>query len=341
VAVACTLSVAGDKPPVLYTQAYGPGVYASTTAVVGVPFPVTVSELALPGGNCGGTMCPPSIEVLSLVGASCDDGACTATTDGKVQASPAFVVTPTKPGPTTLHVTVKARSGATYEDTLALTIAASGTIGVYDHAYKELVGRTRRASLVGTDFAWLVTLEANGKRCAASLDAFAVTIDGDAFAPTGAINNEPGVQLLKATRPGTAHVRVVAGTATRDIALTAADPADVTAIELHALTVPPGPPQDKLDVEAEDNVAPDALATANVSVSYEKTEWAVLVRLKDGTTAIGGADQLSIIPAGLGKTGSVNGVVLAFSPQKNHVTGTVTGTIGAASLSIPLSIATK
>ncbi len=88
-------------------------------------------------------------------------------------------------------------------------------------------------------------------------------------------------------------------------------------------------------------MAPDALTTATVSVSYQDTEWAVLVRLKDGTTALGGADQLSIVPAGLGKTGSVNGAVFSFSPQKNHVTGTVTGTVGAASISLPLSIATK
>jgi hypothetical protein len=340
----CTFTSANDKAPVLLTSANGPGNLAPKNAVVGVPFPVQVAELALPGGNCGLAMCPPAIEPLTLVEATCDGGACTARNDGAVMggSAPAFIVTPTAAGPTTVHVTVRRPSGETLRDELRMTFLTTATIGVNDHAYKRMVGRTRRASLVGTTLEWLVTLDApDGTHCAATADAFTMTIDGDAFGPSGALENEIGVHSLAAARAGTSHVRFAVGTIARDISLRAIDPADVTAVELHTLTTPPDTKEDTIDVEAEDGVSADPLSAATVSVSYEATEWVVVVRTSDGTLAVGGADRVTLTPSSMGELSTVNGgTVVSFMPHKNGG-ATLTAAIGAGVLSVPVTIATK
>ena len=339
---ACSVSLADDKPPVLFTQASGPGSFAPKTAVVGVPFPVQVAELALPGGNCGLSLCPPGVEQLTLVSASCEGATCTTRTDGTLQGGPAFLVTPTTAGPTTVHVTVRRPSGATMEDTLPMTFLDTGTIGVRDHAYKMLVGRVAHASLVGTELTWKVTLEGpDGKDCAATTDAFAMHVDGDAFGPTGALESEAGVQHLRAQHAGVSHVRFSVGAATRTVALTAVGPADVTAIELHALTSSPNTPLDSLDVEAEDGVAPDADMAPAVHVSYEDSHWVVLLRMRDGTTAVGGADKFAVAPSAIATLSAPAGsATLALTPHRNG-TGTLAATVGTATISLPLTIATK
>lgn len=346
--LACCSSSASTGSSGLLTLAHGPGADLADHALVGTRFPVTVSPFSLPGGDCGIGLCPPPSETLTLVSAECDGSACEVA-HGTFQGQPAFLVTPTAPGPTVLHVHVRDDAGNELEDTLDLTFVASAHVEVHADASQiiPLVDRAKYASLPGNELTWQVTLEADdGTRLAADTGLVTVTVEGNAYAKGSAPeSNDPSDFTLRAAQPGTSTVHLAVGTSVRDVGITVIAPEEVVAAELRSSPALTSSGAFDAKLEGPDPFSATAVSSLKVPLTADQSMWAVVLHTKSGVLAMGGASLLAVSPSrGVAAVtnapadGIDDGILVVTTDTSSPTNGLLTGVIGGAKVSLPVDV---
>jgi hypothetical protein len=337
-APASCVSLSSSSSPTLLTEAQGPGVYASETAVVGTRFPVTVRTLSLPGGDCGAGPCPPGSDALTAMSAECDASACTAVVDTASTDVATFLVTPTVAGATVLHVHVRGGSGD-YSDTLAMTFVPTSHIEVHEgDAQPRILNRVKYASLPGSKLDWTITLESDdGTRLAAEASRIRATVDGAAFAAVPNSMGDPSYVTLAAMQPGTSAVHLTLGAVTRSVSLSVIDAQEVTRVEFHPVPVATPEQEYGETLEGPDVFSASAATSLTVSLLKGWAPYALVLRTKSGAPAMGGASHLSVVPLDLGTVVAVDDGFLTLQSDATRAgTGSLTGTVGSATVSIPV-----
>jgi hypothetical protein len=326
---------------VLLTEAQGPGVYESDSALVGTPFPVTVRALGLPEGNCGIGPCPAGGEELTAISAECDASACSAVVNADETNVPTFMVTPTVAGPAVLHVHLRGTSGRDYSDTLALTFVASAHIEVHE-SLAPLLNRVKYADLPGSGLGWQITLDSDdGESLAADASQVQATVEGGAYALVSNSKQDPSYITLEAVQPGTAVVHLSLGDSTRSLSLSVIDVSDVTGVEFHS--IPPEAMDQVLipTLEGPDVFSPDAVTSLSETTLQGldgSSAWAIVLHTKSGALAMGGAGLLSVVPEAFASVAAFDGGggFNLWADPTSSTTGTLTGTIGSALVSVPI-----
>jgi hypothetical protein len=325
---------------VLLTEAQGPGVYESKSALVGTPFPVTVSALGLPDGDCGIGPCPAGSEELTAISAECEAGACSAVVSVDATGVPTFMVTPTVAGSTVLHVHLRGTSGRGYSDTLALTFVASAHLEVHE-SLLPLLNRVKYADLPGSELTWQITLDSDdGVSLAADASQAQAAVEGSAYALGSNSKQDPSYITLDAVQPGTAVVQLSLGASSRSLSLSVIDVSDVTGVEFHA--IPPATEDQTIaqTLEGPDVFSPDAVTSLTETTAQGldgSSAWAVVLHTKSGALAMGGAALLSVVPKAFGSVATFDdGLFKLWADPTSSTTGTLTGTIGSALVSVPI-----
>ncbi len=339
----CTSSGA-DKAGGLLLLPQGPG-FASSNAALGVPFLMAAAVFSLPGGSCGGGPCPAGSENVTVTAASCGAGECTVTL---TPGAATFEVLPTRAGMVTVHAEARGDSGSSYSGDAQMTFAASAHLEVRNGGSNlaPLLDRTKYAVLPGAQLHWQLTLEDDaGHRLAAEAAHMTAAFDSaDVFTAdlktTG--QYQEGMLAVTAKSPGKATLHLALGAITRDVALVVEDPARVTGASFHALTLA----YDASGVLATSLTGPDVVAQRVSTLTMKSYDlgaaWALVLETSDGQLALGGASKLALTPSKLGETpdyasGSQDDGLLVVSHAKPGM-GTVTGTIGTATVWIPFTV---
>lgn len=338
-------SSSDDKGGGLLLLPQGPG-FASSNAALGVPFVMAAAVFSLPGGSCGGGPCPAGSENVTVTAASCGAGECTITLtpDG-----PTFEVLPTRAGMVKVHAEARGDSGTRYSGDAQMTFATSAHLEVRNDGSNlaPLLDRTKYAVLPGAQLHWQLTLEDDaGHHLAAKSAQLTATFDGgDVFTAdlqtTGQYRE--GMLAVTAKGPGKATLHLALGAITRDVALVVEDPARVTGASFHALTLA----YDAKGVLATSLTGPDVVGQPVSSLTMKSYDlgaaWALLLETSDGQLTLGGASKLALSPSKLGETadyanGAEDDGLLVVRHAKPGM-GTVTGTIGGTTVSIPFTVA--
>jgi hypothetical protein len=251
---------------------------------------------------------------------------------------PTFVVTPTAAGPTVLHVHVRA-DGSDSSDTLPMTFFASGHIEVHEGDPRpRILNRVKYASLAGSKLDWQITLESDaGTRLAADPSSVQVMVDGAAFGVTPNSMGDPSYVTLQAMQPGMAMVHMTLGASTRSLSLSVVDAADVTGVEFHPVLAAPPDQTDSETLEGPDVFSGNAATSLTVSLLQGSSDWGLVLHTRSGALAMGGASHLGIVPQDLGALVTVDdGFLTLQSDRTSDATGSLTGTIGSAAVSVPV-----
>lgn len=322
----------------------GPGL-ASSNAAVGVPFLVDAAVLSLPGGSCGAGPCPPASEHVTVTAASCGGGECSVTLTPDSQT---FEVLPNRAGMATIHAEARGDSGTKYSGDATMTFATSAHLEVRNDGSNlaPLLDRTKYAVLPGAQLQWQLTVEDDaGHRLAAETTTLTASFDGSNvftadLKTTG--QYQEGRLIVTAKSPGKATLHLALGAITRDIPLVVEDPARVTGASFHALTLA----YDAVGVDATSLTGPDVVGQRVSSLTMKSYDlgaaWALVLETSDGQPTLGGASKLSLAPSRLGMmadyaSGEQDDGLLVVTSAKPG-TGTVTGTIGAATVSIAFTV---
>ena len=322
----------------------GPGL-ASSNAALGVPFLMVASVFSLPGGSCGSDACPPASEHVTVTAASCGGGECTVTLTPNLQT---FEVLPTRAGAVTVHAEARGDSGTAYSGDAQMTFATTAHLEVRNDGSNlaPLLDRTKYAVLPGATLQWQLTLEDDaGHRLAAQSTNMTATFEGAGvftadLQTTGQYRE--GLLAVTAKSPGKATLHLALGAITRDLPLVVEDPARVTGASFHALTLA----YDARGVTATSLTGPDVVGQRVSSLTMKSYDlgaaWALVLETSDGQPTLGGASELAVTPSKLGQTpdyasGTADEGLLVVTSAKAG-TGTVTGTIGGATVSIPFTV---
>jgi hypothetical protein len=334
-----------DKAGGLLLLPQGPGL-ASSNAAVGVPFMMAAAVFSLPGGSCGSGPCPAGAEKVTVTAASCGAGECTVTL---TPGGATFEVLPTRAGMVTVHAEARGDSGTRYGGDAQMTFGTSAHLEVRNDGSNlaPLLDRTKYAVLPGAQLHWQLTLEDDaGHHLAAEGEQLTATFDGgDVFTADLQTTGQYQVGMLAVTAksPGKATLHLALGAITRDFVLVVEEPARVTGASFHALTLA----YDAKGVLATSLTGPDVVGQPVSSLMMKTYDlgaaWALVLETSDGQPTLGGASTLALTPSTLGETadyasGSEDDGILVVSHAKPG-TGTVTGTIGAAKVSIPFTVA--
>ena len=342
--LSCSSSTEGKAGGLLLLP-QGPG-FTLSNAALDVPFVMVATVFSLPGGSCGSGPCPPGSENVTVTAASCGAGECTVTL---TPGAATFEVLPTRAGMVTVHAEARGDSGARYSGDAMMAFATSAHLEVRNDGSNlaPLLDRTKYAVLPGTRLHWQLTLEDDaGHRLAAESANLTATFDGsDVFTAdlqtTGQYRE--GMLAVTAKSPGKATLHLALGAIKRDFALVVEDPAHVTGASFHALTLA----YDAKGVTATSLTGPDVVAQSVSSLTMKSYDlgaaWAVVLQTSDGQPTLGGASKLALTPSTLGNTadyanGAEDDGLLVVSHAKAGM-GTVTGTIGGATVSIPITVA--
>jgi hypothetical protein len=338
-------SASEDKAGGLLLLPQGPG-FASSNAALGVPFVMAAVVFSLPGGSCGSGLCPPASENVTVTAASCGAGECTVTLTPN---APTFEVLPTRAGMVTVHAEARGDSGTRYSGDAQMTFATSAHLELRNDGENlaPLLDRTKYAVLPGAQLHWQLTLEDDaGHHLAADGANLMATFDGgDVFTAdlTTTGQYQVGMLAVTAKSPGKATLHLALGAITRDFALVVEDPARVTGASFHALTLA----YDAQGVDATSLTGPDVVGQRVSSLTMKSYDlgaaWALVLETSDGQPTLGGASKVALTPSTLGKTADyANGAhddgLLVVSGAKPGM-GTVTGTIGGTTVSIPFTVA--
>jgi hypothetical protein len=341
--VACSSSSASKHDSLLLLP-QGPG-FASSNAAVGIPFLMAATEFSLPGGSCGSGPCPPGAEHVTVTAASCGAGECTVTLTPNSQT---FEVLPTRAGMVTVHAEARGDSGTEYSGDAEMTFAPTAHLEVRNDGSNlaPLLDRTKYAVLPGAQLHWQLTLEDDaGHHLAAESANLTAAFDGtDVFTAdlqtTG--QYQEGMLGVTAKAPGKATLHIALGALTRDVALVVEDPARVTGASFHALTLA----YDAKGVGATSLTGPDVVGERVTSLTMKTYDlgaaWALVLETSDGQRTLGGASKLTLTPGSLGKrsdyttSGEDEGLLVVTSAKPGM--GTITGTIGGATISIPFAV---
>lgn len=152
-----------------------------------------------------------------------------------------------------------------------------------------------------------------------------------------------GLLAVTAKSPGKATLHLALGAITRDVPLVVEDPARVTGASFHALTLA----YDARGVDATLLTGPDVVGQRVSTLTMKAYDlgaaWALVLDTSDGQPTLGGASKLALTPSRLGTTadyaaGAEDEGLLVVTGAKAG-TGTLTGTIGGATVSIPFTVA--
>ena len=325
---------------VLLTEAQGPGVYESRSALVGTPFPVTVMTLGLPEGICGMGPCSGGEEELTATSAECDASACSAVVSADATGVPTFTVTPTAAGATVLHVHLRGTSGRDYSDTLAMTFVAAAHLEVHE-SLQPILNRVKYADLPGSELTWQITLDSDdGESLAADASQVEATVEGSAYALGSNSKQDPSYITLDAVQPGTSIVHLGLGASSRSVALSVIDASQVTGVEFHPIPAVTVDQRIAQTLEGPDVFSADAVTSLTETTSQGldgSSAWAVVLHTKSGALAMGGASLLSVLPKGLASVTTFDdGFFTLRTGGADATTGTLTGTIGSAVASVPV-----
>ena len=341
--LSCSSSTEGKRNGlVLLPQAPGS---LSASAAVGVPFLMGTFVLSLPGGSCGSGACPPASEHVTVTAAACGAGECTVTLTPNSQD---FEVLPSREGKVKVHAEARGDSGTQYSGDADMTFVPTAHLEVRNNASNlaPLLDRTKYAVLPGAKLRWQLTLEDDaGHPLAASSANMTATFDGtDVFTAlletTGQYRE--GLLTVTAKAPGRATLHLALGTITRDVPLVVEDPVRVTGASFHAMTLA----YDARGVSATSLTGPDLVGPRVTALTMKSFDlggmWALLLETSDGQATLGGASKLTLTPARLGQTrdyadGTDDEGLLIVTGAKAG-TGTLTGTIGSATVSIPFTV---
>lgn len=246
----------------------------------------------------GGNPCPGGESYLDttpivLEEAHCDVGACTVSDDSAQARTPGSVllrVTPTHAGSITLHVSVRATDGSdSWDDAYSVTVKDVDRL-VWQHLLPDDAPASFGV-LPGTPVAWNPqAVAADGQYLAAAPVAFHTEWQGDAF-----VMDSDGV--VRAQKAGVATVTMSAAGKTKTESLRVVDPNDVTAIEVRSGIEFGNPNSGRgawFDVESDVSQG-DALSSIELDAGPAQIGPFVLVlTLRDGTRALGGAQSLAI-----------------------------------------------
>ncbi len=294
--------------------------------IVGVPFLLT------PFVQTDAFDLPGSAPNTTAVSASCDGDACTAEVASDHPGT--FRITPTKAQATNVNVHVDNAQAGALSGSYAMTFAAPGASVVINLSSPNIdIDHLAYASLPGATFDLGGWPGFDGRE--AGFDgAVTWTADSDAFALTSS-RTDGQSETFTASHPGVAHVTITAGPVSRTAAFTVADVATTKSVALHALA-PLSAPSDEIALSQD--LSPDPVAS--VDVSSVDVSFAVVLTMADGSKAVGGAEKLTATPAGLVKLAARNhgellvASVVRAAPGK----GTISGTIGTATFTIPFSV---
>ena len=252
-------------------------------------------------GGCTDSVAGSTVQVnaTELVAASCDGDACLITDaapgdDGWMH----FNLTGLEPGKTILHVTVKQADGQQYSDRYSLTFITPQSLAVQS-SFDQGSGVQKPGDIYaafGSRYAVFPGGHADVYPSLTGLDdqGNTVVLYGG---PVSAVSAAEAVALpqvveqyyasIEALAPGTTTVTVTVGGLSRTLPFRVADPGDIVAAELRT---PVGSPQDMFDW-ADDPLGAGPPATS-LSM-YGSTTAVVVLHLRDGSLAVGGAGFLS------------------------------------------------
>jgi hypothetical protein len=327
---------------VLLTEAQGPGVYESTSALVGTPFPVTVRALGLPEGNCGTGPCPGGGEGLTAISAECDASACSAVVSADATGVPTFTVTPTAAGATVLHVHLRGTSGRDYSDTVAMTFVAAAHLEVHE-SLMPILNRVKYADLPGSELTWQITLDSDdGESLAADASQLQTAVEGGAYALGSNSKQDPSYITLDAVQPGTTVVHLSLGASSRLLSLSVIDASQVTGAEFHPIPAATVDQAIAQTLEGPDVFSADAVTSLTETTSQGldgSSAWAVVLHTKSGALAMGGASLLSVVPKAFASVTTFDdGFFTLRTGGSDAATGTLTGTIGSAVVAVPIAL---
>jgi hypothetical protein len=296
----------------------------------------------------GGNICPGNGQLdstpLALTEAHCDDDACTVTDESNGSDIPPagslrLRVTAKQTGSIRVHVSARAQDGSgSWTDSYAVTVKAVDRIA-WDHVVPD-DAPAGGAVLVGTPADWTPEAwAADGTSLASVRDGFDTTWDGAAFA----VGTDG---IARAQQAGTATVTMQAAGLTKTATVRAFDPSEVVAMEVRAGTDIGAVGDGKRVDVATDVTQGDAVTSIELDNSlYEVGPYVVVLTLKDGTRALGGAKSLALtpvqLPGGLAvqHPASTYGWTFWLAPRgADPETVTLTGHIGAATLSLPMHV---
>lgn len=341
--LSCGSSTEG-KHNALVLLPQGPG-SLSARAAVGVPFVIGTFVLSLPGGSCGGGACPPASEHVTVTAAACSAGECTVTL---MPNSQDFEVLPTRVGKVKVHAEARGDSGTQYSGDAELTFVATAHLEVRNNAsnLSPLLDRTKYAALPGAKLHWQIKLEDDtGHSLAASSANMTATFDStDVFTANLETTGQyrEGLLTVTAKGPGKATLHLALGAITRDVPLVVEDPARVTGASFHAMNLA----YDAREVSATSLTGPDLVGPRVTALTMKSFDfgglWALVLETSDGQATLGGASKLTLTPANLGQTRDYasgtddEGLFIVTGAKAG--TGTVAGTIGSATISIPFTV---
>jgi hypothetical protein len=219
-----------------------------------------------------------------------------------------------------------------------MTFLAAAHIEVHE---APILNRVKYAALQGAKLNWQITLDSDdGKRLAADLSTIQTTLDGAAYALRSNSKREPDYITLEAVQPGNAMVHLGLGASARSISLSVIDVSEVTSVEFHPIPVATSDQRYAETLEGPDVFSADAVTSLAESRSQQDwARWALVLQTRSGTLAMGGASLLRVDPQDLGAVVTFDDGFFTFQGNLlGPTSGTLTGTIGSAVLSVPFTV---
>lgn len=305
---------------------------------------------------------PEHHEPIGLVDASCDDGACNVTSRADGSGTVHLLVTGTRDGSATLHVNVKSTNdGATWSDAYPLRFSTATRIAVMNGSGP--VGDTSYAVMPGASFSWCPELrDASETKLVTNIDAVGMTHSGDAQAITIVDGTStyvtPGCTAFVGSKAGTATLTFTAGSLTATGSIRVADPSDIVAASLYAYAdatanadagssttnADAGPSGDG-EIGRPPGLAASPVTSIDVTVGSSFVDYASVLKLKDGTLALGGAGNFvsssdeALSVTSMGTDPAIAQTDLSIFPMGGVIgDGTVDATFGSVKVSIPFHI---
>jgi hypothetical protein len=337
---------------------------------VGAPVAVTVMRFDAQWETCLKMCSGTSPEPLVFKDAACDDDACTVTSTPTDDGTVSLTVTGQVASSTHLRVRVQsAHDSASWSDSVALRFVNPTRIAVRREG-GHLSG-SAFASLPGAETLVCPDLEAivDGKRTSlvSSPGVFSVGLQGESVArvddpqPTGGQLVYDQCLTLRAAKPGATTITVTSGPLSRSVTMNVADAADAVGIELRTPDCPPAATPDP-PYANQDDAAPDLADSPCVSAvvpsavlmqNVDSLSMATVLRLRDGSLALGGASLVSLDPPALADlivdaytppSGASNPIGLEAASftilaAQDYGTGHLLAQVGTDRMSVPLTIA--
>ena len=290
----------------------------------------------LPSDKCGSI----AAEQVTLESATCDDDACSVTSEDKGSTVVLHITAKSKEAKASrLHVALKKASDAAtvWHDSIAVSFAPADRI--------ELTGSfgdlavLRLPMLTGVTFTppFARVVDANDKE---------MSIDDDALKETsndnGVIAENPDTYSLNliAKKPGKASMKwELPGAIERTVEIEVVDRAEARSIALFAATVSKDPAARSVDLDtltAEELSPKDGLESiAFTTYAGASSAYSTRVRLADGRSALAPIDGVTVEPATLARPDLLAGdwaLTLSTPSSKTATSGTGTVTLEAAGL---------